>query len=1430
LATCPVFAQTPSANFTASPISGCSPLIVQFQDQSSGNPTSWSWDLGNGNVSTLQHPQATYFTPGTYTVRLTATNASGTNTLTRAQYITVYQPPVVNFSGSPLSGCFPLHTRFTDLSTVAAGSSIVGWQWDFGNGVTSVLQNPVADYTSSGVFAITLKVTDDKGCSRILGRSSYINVTPGVTASFSPTPAIACVAPANIGFNNTSTGPGSISYQWNFGDGGVSAAVSPNHTFSSEGPYTVQLIATSTSGCTDTIETTVSVGGFNSSFQFSGTACPGSGMVFTNTSSPRPDSVRWRFGDGGISTDTMPSHVYGAPGTYTVWLYNYFGNCVDSASRQVIINTPPTANFNASNTGTCQESLTVNFQDLSVGAVSWLWNFGDNTSSALQNPSHTYNGYGAYPVTLTVTNSDGCSHTITRPGYITLQRPQITVPQLPASGCIPYTLSPVPVISSPEPIVSFNWDFGDGGSSALQQPTHTYTTDGIYTVKLFFTTSGGCRDSLIFTSSVTAGTKPVASFSATPIESCASTPVSFTNLSSPFTQLIWNFGDSTGSADNNPVKTYTDTGYFDVQLIAINYGCADTATITDYIHILPPIARFEITPNCGNRFLFSFTDNSILAQTWLWDFGDGTTSTAQNPTHTYPAFGIYSVKLTVTNGACTHSLQRDVAVSKQAPDFSVSSPAICRGTQVTFTPSNFNTIITTALYWNFGDGVEESGFGLGPATHIYTASGSYNVMLITLDPNGCRDTTIKNAFVRVNGPVANFTAPSLGACNGNTVTFTDQSVSDGVNPVTNWLWDFGDGTVRAFTAPPFTHQYSVNGTFTIKLIATDASGCSDSITRQSYITITSPDVAFTESAQITCPGSPVLFTNTTVPPPVSILWNFGDGTTSAQQTISHIYSDTGSYTVSLTITDSVGCTDSLVKTNLVRVVLPVAGFTVNDSFSACTPLEVQFTNTSQNAVSSVWDFGPGEGNSSLTDPVHYYSTPGIYRVKLLITSAGGCQDSAFMNITVVDTAGIRFSYTPLGGCNPLQVTFNAIGPLSTQSYFWDFGDGTELTTVPNITHQYQSFGNFLPKVVLLDPPGCVIPVTGPDTIRIPGANVKFGLSDSILCDAGLVNFTDSTTSSDPIVSYNWNFGDGTNSTQQNPAHYYSSPGNYDVTLTTITQSNCTNVLSKKTAVKVVARPDIAIISDSTACIFDSLLHRGIFLQPDTSVVTWQWIFPNGNTSNVQTPPAQTYNPGSFTVYAYATNSTGCVDTATKQITVFPLPTVDLPGQMVIAVGFADTIPASYSAGVNQWNWTPPYALSCFDCPRPVANPKSTTTYQVAFTDINGCRNTGRIEVVVICKDANFYIPNTFSPNGDGSNDRFYPRGKGLYLIRAMRVFNRWGEIVFENRNFSANDALAGWDGKYKGKTAQPDVYVYQVEIQCDNGELIRLTGNIALIL
>ncbi len=1428
-------AQVPSANFSGAPLSGCSPLIVHFQDLSTGGATGWSWNFGNGNTSVLQNPTATYFTPGTYTVTLTASNVNGSNTLTRTQYITVYEPPTVDFSAIPRSGCFPLRVQFSDLSMPGAGNSNVSWSWDFGNGTTSTQQNPFVTYNTAGTYTISLTVTNDKGCTRTVTRPSYITVTNGVDAAFTFTNPTVCHAPALINFTNTSTGPPTLSYQWDFGDGNFSTATSPSHTYLADGSYIVTLVTTSTAGCVDTFRSNpIVIGAFTTSFNAPLSACINERVTFTNTSTPVPVSATWNFGDGGTATGINSNHTYTVPGTYIVRLYNTYSSCVDSTQQTITINPRPVADFTAPATVRCEPPFTVNFQDLSTGGVTgWQWDFGDGNTSTLQNPAHTYTSYGSFTVTLVATNGFGCTDTIRRTNYIRIQRASISIPSLPERGCIPYTTTFIPTITSLDAVTSYNWDFGDGGTSTLPNPTYTYTTQGTYTVRLIITTSTGCTDTLIVPNAIRVGSKPIADFSAAPIPVCGTQQVYFTNLTTPASdEWLWNFGDGGTSTLQNPSHSYSDTGYFTIQLIATNNGCPDTLVRQNYVHVLPPIARFTPVPDCNNRLRFSFTDQSIAPQTWEWDFGDGSpVSTIQNPSHIYPAFGNYTVRLIVTNGACADTTTRIIRTVDESPDFTVNQATACKTATLNFTATNVNVANLTNYAWTFGDGGIAST-GLTTVSHTYTVSGTYTVRLITTDINGCRDTMIKTNYIRINGPLAGFSATNTGGCAGLTTTFNDLSTTDGVNALTNWQWHFGDGIVQDYSAPPFQHTYNTPGVYSVKLVVTDASGCKDSLTRNNLVTATDPVPNFTSADTLTCPGATVRFTNTSAPAGFTSLWDFGDGNTSTTTSPNHVYTATGQYTVKLYITDAFGCPDSLIRNLYIRVDTPRADFSPSDSLSSCTPFRVQFTNTSSYYSSVIWDFGPGQGTSTLNNPVHFYTLPGVYPVKLIVTSPGGCLDSITKNITVSDTAGTRLDYIPISGCSPLQASFNVVTPGTIASYFWDFGDGnTIITTTSSVTHTYTNYGSFIPRVILEDPSGCLIPLQGLDTFNIIGAKARFGLSDSVFCDRATVNFSDSTTANDPITSYNWSFGDGNTSTLQNPTHNYSAPGLYTVQLTVQTQNGCADTFTRTNIVRVVQRPLIDITGDTVICINASLLHSGIFLQPDTSAVSWQWSFPNGNTSTQQNPPAQTYTTaGTFTIITIATNSTGCKDTTRQIIVVNPLPTVAMPPTLTVQNGFPQTIPATYTPNTISWIWSPATGLSCTNCPTPDAGPKFDTFYQVYFTDNNGCSNTGSIMVYVICKNANLFIPNTFSPNGDGSNDVFYPRGRGLERVKLLRIFNRWGEVVFEKRDFPVNDASSGWNGTYKGKIPQPDVYVYQAEVYCENGDIIKLNGNIALVL
>lgn len=1570
------------ANFSGSPVSGCSPLIVNFIDQSLGSPNQWRWDLGNGTISILQNPSATYFTPGTYSVKLVVQNAAGSaDSLTKTQYITVYNPPNVVFTGTPLTGCFPLPVQFTDQSTPGDGT-INLWQWDFGDGALASVQNPAHTYTAAGNFNVSLRVRNSFGCIKILTKAQYVHINAGVHADFSNSVPNNCNPPSIINFQNLSTGTGILNYQWNFGDGGTSTLINPSHTYNSAGSYTVTLIVRNSTGCTDTLIRTnaITIGTVDASFTSADSVCVNNPIAFTNTSIPVPASVIWNFGDGSQSTVISPVKTYSAPGTYIVKLISNFGACTDSAFKTITVIDKPLVSFNANPTSSCSAPLTVNFLNNSTGGISYVWDFGDGGTSTLQNPTHTYSTTGTFNVTLTVTNSFGCTNTLVQNGLILIQAPQASINNLPRTGCAPITHTFTSSIIAVDPVASYLWDFGDGTTSSQTNPTHTFPA-GTYTITLIITTAGGCSDTVIVPAGIVANTKPTANFSATPTNACAKTPINFSDLSlGNVTGWLWDFGDGGTSTDQNPIHEYQDTGYFDVKLIIWNGGCPDTILFVNYIHIDPPIAAFSPSFNCSNPKERIFTDQSIGADEWNWDFGDGSTSTIQSPTHIYANTGIYTVSLRVVNytTGCDYTATQTIQVIIEKANFLASDTIICRNSTVQFTATGNNAANVASYTWAFGNG--NTGTGISPA-NTYGLAGKYDVQLILTDIAGCMDTLLKPLYIQVDGPTAGFSPSVPGSCLQSAITFNDTSSTDGIHPIQTWIWNYGDGITDTLSAPPFQHTYSTPGTYTVSLIIVDSKGCIDSVTQNNAMIISHPLADFISTDTLTCPNQPVSFTNTSTGPGLNYTWHFGDGSTSTLQNPVHNYIADGTYDIKLVIVDQYGCTDSIIKPSYILIASPHAGFIMSDSVSTCPPLIVNFTNTSTGYIGVNWDFGDGTF-STVDNPSHFYSVPGTYNARLTVTGPGTCTSVISKPIVIRGPLG-SFTYGPLTGCKPLQLNLTA----TTQdrvSFIWDFSDGTIFNTGDSVvSHTYTTLGAYVPKMILIDSGGCQVPITGPDTIRVKGVDANFNLSLQTLCDSGFVNFSDSSISNEGIVSYNWNFGDGSSSGLQNPIHHYATPGLFFPKLLVTTQTGCKDSIQYPAPVKIVASPQADFSNSPNGCAPLTATFNGNLLIADTSAISWLWNFGNGNTSTLQNPPSQIFTTaGAYPVQLIATNSSGCKDTIIKTLDAFLVPTINAGLDTMICKGTGINLNAS---GANNYTWSPAAGLSCINCANPVANPDSLTNYIVTGTTLQGCSNTDSVQVkvtppfimhsslgdtlckggsvrlfatgaanyiwspstglsnptssaplaspattttyrvigndgkgcfrdtafvlvkvypiptvnagadktinvgqmvdlipaisndvtsvlwtptgsifrnnfpaitvkpnetteytvevknpggckstdkvtvFVVCNGANVFIPNTFSPNGDGSNDIFYPRGTGLFSIKTLRIFSRWGEIVYEKNGFMPNDASAGWNGTFKGVKLTPDVYVYTIDIICDNSTIMTFKGNVALI-
>jgi parallel beta-helix repeat protein len=493
----------PVAGFSATPTSGDAPLTVNFTDQSTNTPTSWLWDFGDNSTATEQNPSHIYTAAGNYTVNLTVSNAGGSDSEVKTEYIIVSEPlpgaPVANFTANVTSGTAPLTVEFTDIST----GSPTSWQWDFNNDgiVDSTEQTPVYTYSTVGNYTVNLMVSNAGGNDSEV-KTDYIVVSeplPGApVADFAANQTIG-TAPFDVQCTDASTGT-VYSYSWDFDNDGIvdSSEQNPVHTYVAPGKYTVNLTVTGPGGSDSEVKTgyikvTVSSPG-KPVAAFSASSASGKTpltVAFTDRSSNMPTKWKWSFGDGASSTIQNPKHKYSKAGKYTVTLTvtNAKGSNTITETDYIKVISKPAANFTSSVTSG-KVPVNVKFTDTSTGTPSgWIWEFGDGSKSFVENPTHKYSKAGTYTVNLTVKNAAG-SNIVTKTEHIkVIAKPVAEFSATPTSGKTPLTVAFTDA-STGSP-TKWKWSFGDGTSSTIQNPKHKYSKTGSYTVTLTSTNAAG---------------------------------------------------------------------------------------------------------------------------------------------------------------------------------------------------------------------------------------------------------------------------------------------------------------------------------------------------------------------------------------------------------------------------------------------------------------------------------------------------------------------------------------------------------------------------------------------------------------------------------------------------------------------------------------------------------------------------------------------------------------------------------------------------------------------------------------------------------------------------------------------------------------------------------------------------------------------------
>ena len=674
--------------------------------------TTYTWSPATGLSSTTGSPvNASPTATTTYTVTGTSNGCSATGQVT----VTVNPLPVVTVN-TPSPICAGQSVTLT-----AGGASTYSWSPSTGLSATtgtSVTANPASTTT------YTITGTDVNGCTATAQTTVTVNPVPG--ASFNSNVTNCSL---NVSFVNTSAG--AVSYAWNFGDASTSTSVNPTHSYSSTGSYNVTLIAISAAGCSDTFSAPVQLLFTipTTGFTFVNPPCTNT-INFTNQSTGAT-SYNWNFGDASTSTSQNPSHNYSSSGNYLVTLVSTSSSgCTDTTAQIVTLLPVPNASF-VPIVDTC--ALSAAFFNSSSNAVSYLWNFGDLSTSTTLNPFHTYTQFGTYTITLIVTNASGCSDTTTQ--NITLPAVAQASFTFAVDSCLRFATFTNTSLNG----FSYYWNFGDGNNSTQQSPTHTYSANNIYNVTLIVTGNSGCNDTITQPVPVSF-TPPVAAFNhATP---ACSFGTSFSNQSTPVTSFNWDFGDNTHSSLANPSHDYQQPGNYSVMLIAvISGGCVDTATHQVVIDPLPVASFIPDIDTCSLNA--SFINNSLNASTYSWNFGDNTFSTSAVPTHTYPSSGSYNVTLIITDSnGCSDSVMHTVnpfILSQASYTYVIDSCA----RQVNFLNT---TGLAYGYQWDFGDG--ETSSSESPV-HNYYVDGNYTITLIANPGTICADTAIEQVDFNV---------------------------------------------------------------------------------------------------------------------------------------------------------------------------------------------------------------------------------------------------------------------------------------------------------------------------------------------------------------------------------------------------------------------------------------------------------------------------------------------------------------------------------------------------------------------------------------------------------------------------------------------------------------------------------------------------------
>lgn len=909
-----------------------------------GEIIAYAWEFGDGYEALGRQVEHAYAQSGHYTVTLTVNDDSTTGTATRSDTLSVRvnEPPVAN--AGPDQHVTASLVQFDGSGSYDRDDEIAVYLWDFGDGHTGEGSTPNHVYAEPGTYDVTLVVTDASETIRNTaedGMRAVVNARPIADAG----PDRVATPGETLTFQGTrSLDPdGEIgAYEWDFGDGATASGSIVRHAFDRPGTYAVQLTVRDDTGHEEAFDHAEALVFVNAppvaEAGPDAAAAPGDDVRFSAAASFDSDGVianyRWDFSDRAEPMEGAEvTRSFAGPGVYTAQLTvtddSGASNGVAVDSVRVAINHRPEADAGPR---IVTDATTITFDgtrslDADGDPLTYAWDFGDGASGAGAIVTHTYATGGTYPVVLAVDDGTGLGNATARTAIdVAINRAPVAI----AGENLEVCTGDIVVLdgsksSDPEgSVLRYAWDFGDGTTSEIVNPTKSYTRGGTYPVTLTVRDDAGLGNSVSRDQiAIRVDQGPVAHAGEDMI-ACAGTEVQFdgtgsSDIDGVVNSFIWDFGDGDSGGGETPVHIYEHPGDYRVFLTieGEKAGICSTRS-TDEVEVkiiegpvaiisAPSVAPIQDTVTFDGS-ASHMADGKITA--YAWDFGDGTTATGASASHRYAAPGAYAVSLTLQSDSTSPSCQtvsaRHLIRVNAAPVASAGEDKhIAAGEETVFDASASHDPDggIVAYEWDFGDGTTASGIAV---RHRYADPGAYTAKLVVRDEADLANSSAEDVItVTVNpAPLPAIDGPAV-ACVAETVAWQAGGLSDGGA----WRWMFGDGAVAE--SAEASHAYRNPGRYSLVLVADDGKGRANSVQQRTKVVhVNQPPFAEAGPDRMVCPGDTVRFdagaSRDLDGAIAAYRWDFGDGATAHGVNAEHAYARPGAYTVSLTVVDDAG--------------------------------------------------------------------------------------------------------------------------------------------------------------------------------------------------------------------------------------------------------------------------------------------------------------------------------------------------------------------------------------------------------------------------------------------------------------------------------------------------------------------------------------------